>query len=295
MDYKQAIAESLAGCGISENEIKELIIIPPDKQMGDYCLPCFKFAKLLRKSPSDIAGSLAKCMHSSEVFCKAEAASGYLNFFIDRNFLVKNTVDEILSSDNYGASNQGGGKTVCIDYSSINIAKPFHIGHLSTTVIGGALYRIYKYMGYNAVGINHLGDWGTQFGKLICAYRLWSSKEQILSGGIKEMLRIYVKFHEEAEKDKSLDDEARRQFKLIEDSDEEALSVFNLFKEITLKEVDKVYRRLNIEFDSYNGESFYNDKTAAVVKELEDKNLIKKATAHTLLTLKNSICRPALY
>ncbi|MDD4002761.1 MAG: arginine--tRNA ligase [Clostridia bacterium] len=294
MDYKQAIAESLAGCGISENEIKELIIIPPDKQMGDYCLPCFKFAKLLRKSPSDIAGSLAKCMHSSEVFCKAEAASGYLNFFIDRNFLVKNTVDEILSSDNYGASNQGGGKTVCIDYSSINIAKPFHIGHLSTTVIGGALYRIYKYMGYNAVGINHLGDWGTQFGKLICAYRLWSSKEQILSGGIKEMLRIYVKFHEEAEKDKSLDDEARRQFKLIEDSDEEALSVFNLFKEITLKEVDKVYRRLNIEFDSYNGESFYNDKTAAVVKELEDKNLIKKSDGAYVVDLDKFDMPPCL-
>lgn len=294
MDYKQAIAESLEGCGISENEIKELIIIPPENHMGDYCLPCFKFAKLMRKSPAEIAGSLAQNIRGSQVFCKVEVAGGYLNFFIDRNFLVKNTVSEILSADNYGASGEGGGKTVCIDYSSINIAKPFHIGHLSTTVIGGALYRIYKYMGYNAVGINHLGDWGTQFGKLICAYRLWSSKEQILSGGIKEMLRIYVKFHEEAEKDKSLDDEARRQFKLIEDSDAEALNVFNLFKEITLKEVDKVYRRLNIEFDSYNGESFYNDKTAAVVQELEDKNLIKKSDGAYVVDLEKYDMPPCL-
>ena len=212
--------------------------------------------------------------------------NGYLNFFIDRNDFTQKTLREILSAGvSYGESGEGAGKTICIDYSSINIAKPFHIGHLSTTVIGGALVNIYRKLGYRVVGINHLGDWGTQFGKLISAYKRWGSREEVEKGSIREMLRLYVKFHDEAEKDESLNDEARAYFKRIEDGDEECLALFNWFKELTIREVQKIYDLLGVKFDSYAGESFYNDKMQPVVDELEKKGLLKTSEGAKVVDL----------
>ncbi|MBQ7770857.1 MAG: arginine--tRNA ligase, partial [Clostridia bacterium] len=199
MDYKKYIADKIEIDGVSKDEIYELIALPPNTEMGDYALPCFKFAKIMRKSPVMIAEELKSTMSdkipmSDEVISEISAVNGYLNFKINKNGFVRATMDKILKDkENYGGSNEGEGKTICIDYSSINIAKPFHIGHLSTTVLGGALYRIFNYLGYNAVGINHLGDYGTQFGKLISAYNRWGDKETIEKGGIRALNELYVK------------------------------------------------------------------------------------------------------
>jgi arginyl-tRNA synthetase len=285
MDYKEYISNIINIQGVSKSEIKELLIVPPEKEKGDYTLPCFKLSKILKKAPALIANDIARNFVQSDVIEKTEAVNGYLNFFIDNGFFIQDALKEILTAENYGKSAEGEGKTVCIDYSSINIAKPFHIGHLSSTVIGGALYRIYKYLGYNAVGINHLGDWGTQFGKLISAYKRWSSPQKVKEGGIKELLAIYVKFHEEAEKEPQLEEEARAYFKKIENGDSEAMEIFTLFKEITLAETQKIYNRLGIKFDSYCGESFYNDKMDEVIEELKSKNLLTESEGAQVVDL----------
>ena len=286
MDYKKLIAEKLNIDKIEGSEVYSLIVTPPDTSLGDYAIPCFKFAKTMRKSPAIIAEELAANFKTDEVITKVIAVNGYLNFTVNRAAFTKSVVGEILlKGEEYGASDIGAGKTVCIDYSSINIAKPFHIGHLSTTVIGGALYRIYNFLGYKAVGINHLGDYGTQFGKLIYAYKTWGDKEAVEKGRIKELMRLYVKFHEEAEKDKTLDDKAREYFKLIEQGDKECVELFKWFKELTLKDVEKVYKELNIKFDSYAGESFYNDKMEPVIKELEEKGLLKESQGAKIVDL----------
>lgn len=295
MDYKKHIASKLKIEGVSEEEIQSLIVTPPDNTLGDFALPCFKFAKIMRKSPVAIAESLAESFVTDESVSKVIAVNGYLNFTVNRTDMVKNTLNKILTlKDRYGASDIGAGKTVCIDYSSINIAKPFHIGHLSTTVIGGALYRIYKYLGYNTVGINHLGDYGTQFGKLIYAYKRWGSREEVENGRIKELMRLYVKYHEESEKNPEMDDEARSYFKKIEQGDEECVSLFKWFKELTLKDVQKVYDELDIHFDSYNGESFYNDKMDVVIDELESKNLLKLSDGAKIVDLEEYGMPPCL-
>lgn len=286
MDYKKLIAEKLNIDEIEGSEVYSLIVTPPDTSLGDYAIPCFKFAKIMRKSPAIIAEELAANFKTDEVITKVIAVNGYLNFTVNRAAFTKSVVGEILlKGEEYGASDIGAGKTVCIDYSSINIAKPFHIGHLSTTVIGGALYRIYNFLGYKAVGINHLGDYGTQFGKLIYAYKTWGDKEAVETGRIKELMRLYVKFHEEAEKDKTLDGLAREYFKLIEQGDKECVELFKWFKELTLKDVEKVYKELNIKFDSYAGESFYNDKMEPVIKELEEKGLLKESQGAKIVDL----------
>lgn len=286
MDYKKLIAEKLNIDKIEGSEVYSLIVTPPDTSLGDYAIPCFKFAKTMRKSPAIIAEKLAANFKTDEVITKVIAVNGYLNFTVNRAAFTKSVVGEILlKGEEYGASDIGAGKTVCIDYSSINIAKPFHIGHLSTTVIGGALYRIYNFLGYKAVGINHLGDYGTQFGKLIYAYKTWGDKEAVEKGRIKELMRLYVKFHEEAEKDKTLDGLAREYFKLIEQGDKECVELFKWFKELTLKDVEKVYKELNIKFDSYAGESFYNDKMEPVIKELEEKGLLKESQGAKIVDL----------
>lgn len=286
MDYKKLIAEKLNIDKIEGSEVYSLIVTPPDTSLGDYAIPCFKFAKTMRKSPAIIAEELAANFKTDEVITKVIAVNGYLNFTVNRAAFTKSVVGEILlKGEEYGASDIGAGKTVCIDYSSINIAKPFHIGHLSTTVIGGALYRIYNFLGYKAVGINHLGDYGTQFGKLIYAYKTWGDKEAVEKGRIKELMRLYVKFHEEAEKDKTLDGLAREYFKLIEQGDKECVELFKWFKELTLKDVEKVYKELNIKFDSYAGESFYNDKMEPVIKELEEKGLLKESQGAKIVDL----------
>ena len=286
MNYIEEISKLIKIEGIGEEEIASWLTVPPERDLGDYALPCFRFAKALKKPPVKIAEELAAEIAGAPFLKDVRAVNGYLNFFIDRNDFTQKTLREILSAGvSYGESGEGAGKTICIDYSSINIAKPFHIGHLSTTVIGGALVNIYRKLGYRVVGINHLGDWGTQFGKLISAYKRWGSREEVEKGSIREMLRLYVKFHDEAEKDESLNDEARAYFKRIEDGDEECLALFNWFKELTIREVQKIYDLLGVKFDSYAGESFYNDKMQPVVDELEKKGLLKTSEGAKVVDL----------
>ena len=295
MDYRKYIAEKLKIENVTEEEISSFIEIPPDANMGDYALPCFKLSKILRSSPIAIAENLANSFSPDDVIESCEALKGYLNFKINRKGFVAKTLESVLTEkEKYGSDDIGKGKTICIDYSSINIAKPFHIGHLSTTVIGSALCKIYRFLGYKVVGINHLGDYGTQFGKLIVAYKKWSSSDAVKEGRLKELTRIYVKFHEEAKLHPELDDEARHYFKLIEDGDKESNELFSFFKEITLQEVDKIYKLLNVTFDSYAGESFYNDKMAPVVKELKDKNLLRKSEGAEIVDLEEYGMPPCL-
>lgn len=277
MDYSKLLAQAIAdAAGLAAEEIASWIEVPADETLGDYAFPCFKLAKTLRKAPPAIAAEIGGKLVKPDFISEVRVVGAYINFFLDRVALAKQALENVSQQgDAYGGSDKGAGRVVCIDYSSINIAKPFHIGHLSTTVIGNALYRIYGFLGYKPVGINHLGDWGTQFGKLIVAYKLWGSKEDIEARSITAMLELYVKFHEEAEKDPNLDEQARLWFKKIEDGDEEALSMFNWFKELTLKEVGNIYDLLGVHFDSYAGESFYNDKMQPVIDELREKGLLE--------------------
>ncbi len=286
MDYKKHIAQKINVEGVSEQEIYDSIALPPNTEMGDFALPCFKFAKIFRKSPAMIAEELKNTIATDDVISEISAVNGYLNFKIDKNGFVKATLDKILTQkEAYGASEEGNGKTVCIDYSSINIAKPFHIGHLSTTVLGGALYRIYNYLGYKTVGINHLGDYGTQFGKLISAFKRWGDKDVIEKGGIRALNELYVRFHKEAEEHPEYDDEARAYFKKIEQGDEECQALFHWFKELTLKDVQKIYELLDIRFDSYAGESFFSDKMGPVVDELNEKGLLTESRGAKVVDL----------
>lgn len=295
MDYRSYIAEKLKIDGLTVEEKAEAVVVPPDLSMGDYALPCFRFAKVMRKSPVAIAEELKAAFLTDDVITSVEAVNGYLNFRVNKAGLAAETLGRIFSErEKYGSSDIGKGKTVCIDYSSINIAKPFHIGHLSTTVLGGALYRIFGFLGYNAVGINHLGDYGTQFGKLIYAYKAWGSREGVEKGGVKELTRLYVKYHEYAEEHPEADDEARRYFKLIEDGDRECNDLFTWFKELTLKEVGKIYDELGIKFDSYAGESFYNDKMQPVIDELEEKGLLKESDGAKIVDLEEYGMPPCL-
>ncbi len=301
MDYKKYIAEQLRIEGVSQEELYELIALPPNLEMGDYALPCFKFAKLMRKSPVMIAEELKNSIMSNEVIMsdkvlsEVSAVNGYLNFKINKAGFVAATLDKIFKEkDRYGASNKGAGKTICLDYSSINIAKPFHIGHLSTTVLGGALYRIFNFLGYKAVGINHLGDYGTQFGKLISAYKRWGDKETIEKGGIRALNELYVKFHQEAEIHPEYDDEARAYFKKIEQGDEECQALFHWFKELTLKDVQRIYDMLDIRFDSYAGESFYSDKMQPVVDELLEKGLLVESRGAQVVDLEEYNMPPCI-
>ncbi len=301
MDYKKYIAEKLKVEGVSSEELYEMIALPPNTEMGDYALPCFKFAKLLRKSPVTIAEDLKNSIMSDvtilsgRVIVEVSTLNGYLNFKINKDGFVRTTLDKILSQkERFGASDEGAGRTICIDYSSINIAKPFHIGHLSTTVLGGALYRIFNFLGYKAVGINHLGDYGTQFGKLISAYKRWGNREIIEKGGIRALNELYVKFHQEAETHPEYEDEARAYFKKIEQGDEECLALFHWFKELTLKDVQKIYDLLDIHFDSYAGESFYSDKMQPVVDELREKNLLIESCGAQVVDLEGYGMSPCI-
>ncbi len=301
MDYKKYIAEKLHIDGMSTEELYDLIALPPNTEMGDYALPCFKLAKLMRKSPVMIAEELKNSITSDEVIAsdrvlsEVSAVNGYLNFKINKDDFVRTTLDRILrEGDAYGASTEGEGRTICLDYSSINIAKPFHIGHLSTTVLGGALYRIFNSLGYKAVGINHLGDYGTQFGKLISAYKRWGDKATIEQGGIRALNELYVKFHQEAEQHPEYDDEARAYFKKIEQGDEECLQLFHWFKELTLKDVQKIYDMLDIRFDSYAGESFYSDKMQPVVDELREKGLLIESRGAQVVDLEEYGMSPCI-
>ncbi len=286
MDYKVIVAEKLSKLVDMDVEaIEKLIELPPKGDMGDYAFPCFQLAKVMRKAPPMIAAELKNSM-DMEGFEKIENVGPYINFFVDKSIYTKKTLDEILEKGhNYGSSSTGKGKNVIVEYSSPNIAKPFHIGHLSTTVIGHSLYRILKFQGYNCIGINHLGDWGTQFGRLIAAYHRWVDREAFLKSPIEELQRIYVKFYQEAEKDPSLEDTARMHFKRLEDGCEEEVSLWKEFKELSLEEFQRVYNILNITFDSFAGESFYGDKMEAVVEEIESKGLLTDSNGAKVVML----------
>ena len=293
MDYRKYIAEKLNIEGVEEREIYSSIALPPNSEMGDYALPCFKFAKILRKSPALIAEGLKNSFVTDEVITEISAVNGYLNFKVNKTALAHKVLSDILNSgDRYGSSEIGKGKTICIDYSSVNIAKPFHIGHLSTTVIGGALYKLYKFLGYDVVGINHLGDYGTQFGKLICAYKHWGDKDEVERGGIHAINDLYVRFNNEA--DEQMEKEAREYFRLIESGDEEANSIFEWFKSLTLKYVQGIYDKLGVKFDSYAGERFYTDKMQPVIDELRAKNLLKESDGAQIVDLEQYGMPPCL-
>lgn len=286
MDYKKYIAEKLKIDGVTEEEVYDALALPPTSDMGDYALPCFRFAKIFRKSPALIAEQLKGQISPDGVISEVSAVNGYLNFKVNKTRLSQEVIGRILSEkDAYGASDEGKGRTICIDYSSINIAKPFHIGHLSTTVLGAALYRILNFLGYKSVGINHLGDYGTQFGKLISAYKRWGDRETVEKGGIRALNELYVRFHREAEEHPEYDDEARAYFKKIEEKDEECLALFRWFKELTLKDVQKIYDLLDVHFDSYAGESFYSDKMGPVVEELKEKGLLVESQGAQVVDL----------
>ena len=304
MDMKTKLAGLMAQCltdtwqdaqGLpTAEEIRGLLAVPPDPKMGDYALPVFRLAKALRMAPPKIATTVVE-KWSHEDVARAEAVNGYVNFFLNRVNFAAETLESVLKAgENYGSSDMGNGKTICLDYSSINIAKRFHIGHLSTTMIGHSLRRIYDFLGYKTVGINHLGDWGTQFGKMICAYKLWGNEEEVEKGGVNELVRLYVKFHEEAEKDPKLDDQGRAWFKKIEDGDEEALRIFNWFKALTLRDTERVYKLLGVTFDSYAGESFYNDKMDRVINELKEKNLLTISEGASIVDLSEDNMSPCI-
>ncbi len=286
MDYKQKIAELIkTQVDLELEDIKKLIEIPPKSDMGDYAFPCFQLAKVMRKAPNMISAELSEKL-SKEGFEEIKALGPYLNFFVDKSSFAKTTIETVLNEgDKYGSSNIGEGKTVCVEYSSPNIAKPFHVGHLFTTAIGNSLYKLFKEEGYNVVGINHLGDWGTQFGKLISAYKRWADLDALEKSPIDELLRIYVKFHKEAEKDESLVDEGRMYFKKLEDGDKEATELWQRFRELSLKEFNRVYDLLGVKFDSLAGEAFYNDKMDKVVEGLKEKNLLVESNGAQVVML----------
>ncbi len=293
MDYRAYIAERLHVEGCDAEEIRKTIVVPPDTTLGDFALPCFKFAKIMRKPPVKIAEELASGYETDGVISSVSAVNGYLNFKINKKGLAADVLERIEKEQNrYGSSDMGRGKTICIDYSSVNIAKPFHIGHLSTTVLGGALYRIFNFLGYRAVGINHLGDYGTQFGKLISAYKLWGNREEVERGGIHAINDLYVRFNTEATEE--MEKEARENFRLIESGDKEANELFEWFKSITLEYVQTIYEKLHIKFDSYLGERFFADKIQPVVDELREKGLLKESEGAQIVDLEQYGMPPCL-
>lgn len=295
---KEKICEYLSGVleEMTEDELLKLLEIPPEEKMGDYALPCFTMAKKLHKNPAQIAAELTEKLNKQKSILeieKVENVGAYCNIYLNRELYVEKCMKQ-LQEGNYGVRQLGTGKTVCIDYSSPNIAKNFHVGHLRTTVIGNSLYKIYQKLGYQVIRINHLGDWGTQFGKLIVAYKRWSSEELVKEKGIEELLHIYVKYNAEAEKDKGLISEAREWFVKMEQNDKEALKIWNWFKEISMVEFKRVYDLLGISFDSYLGESFYRDKVPALVQELKDKGLLVESQGAQVLDLEAYDMPPCL-
>ena len=281
---------------ISYEQVMELMEVPADEKNGDFAIPCFALAKRWRKSPALIAAQLKDAIDGRKVefgIEKVESVGGYCNIFMDRVKYVKVILSQMFKDD-LGIKKTGSGKTVCMDYSSPNIAKNFHVGHLRTTVIGNSLYKIHEKLGYHVVRINHLGDWGTQFGKLIVAYKKWSSKEAVKENGIDELLRIYIQFNKEAETNPDLITEARVWFVKMEQNDPEALEIWNWFKEISIVEFERVYALLGVSFDSYLGESFYRDKVPAVVNELKQKKLLSESQGASIIDLSEYDMPPCL-
>lgn len=291
---KNQIIEIIAKAAELEQEtVANILEIPPKADMGDFAFPCFQLAKTLRKAPPMIAADIAEKIGDVDIIDRLEVKGAYLNFFIKKELFVKSMM-ETADVENFGSSTLGCGKTICIDYSSPNVAKNFHVGHLRTTIIGNSLYKIFSKLGYHVERINHLGDWGTQFGKLIVAYKAWGSKEAVEADGVAELMRLYVKFHEEAENDDTLNDQARAWFTKMEHGDEEALSIWTWFVDISLKEYKGTYDLLGMDFDHFTGESFYRDKTAAVVERLQNANLLEESQGAQIVNLEEYNMAPCL-
>jgi len=286
-DFKGYIAEKIQECTNLEGSLKEYIEIPPNSEMGDYAFPCFRLAKELKKAPPMIANDIKENIKVElNVIEKIDIAGGYLNFYINKELLVKEVLQEVNEKqENYGAQNIGQGKNVVIDYSSPNIAKPFHIGHLRTTVIGGALYKIYNFLGYNSVGINFLGDWGTQFGKVLAGYDMWKDEYDWSEREIDSILKIYVRFSKEEKENPELTDIAKAWLRKLESGDIETRKTWEWLRKISLVEYEKTYKLLNAKFDSYNGEAYYEDKMGPVVEELKSKNLLTESQGAQVVNL----------
>ena len=285
MDLKQLVADE---CNFPQeiNFSADNLQLTPNMDMGDFSLPCFAFSKALRKSPVMIAEELKTKVNTNGFVEKVEVVNGYLNFFVNKKKLGYTILNEVLEGkEDFGKDNIGQGKVVCIDYSSVNLAKYMHIGHLSTTLIGECLKKVYNHLGYKTVAINYVGDYGTPFGKMIAGYKLWGNKEDVMARGVDAIQELYVKFCAEAEKDESLNDLAREWFKKIEDKDEEALEIYNLFIKLTIEDIKKIYDMLNITFDSWRGESYYNDKMQPIVDELEEKGLLQESRGAKIVDL----------
>ncbi len=298
IDYKKKIAELIAeddALQMTADQIAEWIEIPADKSMGDYAFPCFRLAKTLRKAPPLIAQEVAARIEGSGIFEKVNPVNAYVNMFLNKKAFAEQLTKEVLTKgSDYGRSDVGQGRTVIVEYSSPNIAKPFHIGHIRSTVIGNAIYKLYDEVGFDVVRINHLGDYGTQFGKMIVAYRKWGNEEDLKKDPINALLGYYTRFHREAEIDPSLDDEAREAFARLENGEEEEVKLWERFRELSLKEFNRVYDMLGISFDSYAGESFYSDKMPAVLEELKEKNLLIESRGAQIVDLEPYGLTPAV-
>ncbi|MBQ6389373.1 MAG: arginine--tRNA ligase [Mogibacterium sp.] len=297
VDFKDIIANAIydEALGLSLEDVRNLIEIPADEKMGDYAFPCFRLAKTLRKAPQMIAADIAGRIAGNEAFDKVENVNAYVNFFINRAFFAGQVVEEVNEAGAaYGRSEEGQGRKVIVEYSSPNIAKPFHIGHIRSTVIGNAIYKLYDAVGFDVVRINHLGDYGTQFGKMIVAYRKWGSEEELAHDPIKTLLKYYTRFHKEAKEDPSLEDEARETFVRLEAGEPEEVALWKKFRELSLAEFNRVYDMLDITFDSYAGESFYSDKMPRFIQELKDKGLLIQSQGAQIVDLEPYGMSPAM-
>lgn len=297
INFKQEIAKQISEVtNINWEELENYLEIPPETKMGDYAFPCFKLAKTLKKAPPAIAMQIKEEIKTENTAIeKIEVVGGYLNIFINKKLLVENVLKEINEQkDKYGYSKIGEGKTAVIEYSSPNVAKPFHIGHLRTTVIGGSLYKIYNALGYNTVGINYLGDWGLQFGKVMAGLELWKNEYDLENDSINSLLKIYVRFSEEEKQNAELTDMARTWFKKLEDGDQYTTKTWEWIRKISIENYNKTYKLLNSKFDSYNGEAYYNDKMDDVVKELEEKGLLKESQGAKIVDLEEYNMPPCI-
>ena len=289
IDFKSIIAKAISEVvNVDEIEIKKSIEKPKGSENGDYAFPCFRLAKDLHKAPPMIANDIKENIQIDEdKITKIEVAGGYLNFFINKEILVKEVLNEMSENKEYGKSTIGNGKNVIVDYSSPNIAKPFHIGHLRSTVIGAALYKIYKYLGYNVTGINHLGDYGTQFGKLIEGYKLWGNEYNIEENPIDELTKIYIRINQACKEDERVLENCRNNFKKLEDGDKYCVEIWQKFKELSLREFQKVYDLLGSKFDSWNGEAFYSDKMAEIIDILEKNGKLVESEGAKIIDLED--------
>ncbi len=288
INFKEKIAKEIASVtNLDEKELATYIEIPPNSDLGDFAFPCFKLAKLLRKAPPVIANEIKENIKIDEkIIEKIEIVGGYLNIYINKETLIENVLKEVADKkEKYGSSDIGQNKNVVIDYSAPNIAKPFHIGHLRSTVIGGALYKIYNFLGYNSVGINYLGDWGLQFGKVMAGYDMWKDEYDFSKSEIQAILKIYVRFCQEEKENPELTEKAREYFKRLEDGAEKEVKTWKWIRKISLKNYQKTYNLLNSKFDSYNGESYYNDKMEPIVEELRNKGLLKESEGAQVVDL----------